>query len=91
MLCDGRSKLGIVGIDEVFAVYCLNILGIVMIEDLLQKLEAKTLALVSELHECRSQLHRMQHEYHNLRNAYEGYHSKIQDLLLLLDRSNINE
>lgn len=62
-----------------------------MTENLLQKLEEKMMALVTELEDLRNEVQRLHHENSALRAERENNASKLQYLVSLMDAVNVVE
>ena len=62
-----------------------------MTESLLQKVEEKMMMLFSELEEARKEIMRLSQENHLLISEKERNTKKLQELLLLLDASNVTD
>jgi len=56
-----------------------------MTDNLLQKLEERTMAVLSELEKMRHEFKQLKHENFSLRTEKESNERKLQDLLSLLD------
>lgn len=59
-----------------------------MLENLLQKVEEKTMLLSSQLEEARKEVDRLASENTILKSEREKHEKKLQDLLSLLDTVN---
>lgn len=62
-----------------------------MTENLLQKLEEKMMALVTELEDLRNEVQRLHQENSVLRSERENNASKLQYLVSLMDAVNVVE
>lgn len=62
-----------------------------MTENLLQKLEEKMMALVTELEDLRKEVQRLHHENGLMRTERENNASKLQYLVSLIDAVNVVE
>ena len=62
-----------------------------MTENLLQKLEEKTMSVLGEVEELRKEVQHLQHENAALRNEKENNTRKLHDLISLLDTVAVNE
>jgi len=62
-----------------------------MTETLLQKLEEKTMNLLSELEKLRNELKQVKHENFALRSEKDNNTRKLQDLMALLDATSATE
>ena len=62
-----------------------------MTENLLQKLEEKTMNILTELERVRGELKQLKHENLSLRSEKENSTRKLQDLMSLLDATAFSD
>lgn len=62
-----------------------------MTETLLQKLEEKTMNILTEVEKLRNELKQLKHENFSLRSEKENNTRKLQDLMALLDASSFSD
>ncbi len=62
-----------------------------MTETLLQKLEEKTMNILTELENLRNELKQLKHENFSLRSEKDNNTRKLQDLMALLDATSFSD